>query len=294
MTLENSYRKYLITLEQDEKWGFYVNSLGSSIINEGDSYPSKGHPGGYMFSWDKGRILQEFQFVLITDGEGIYETKETGRKKISDGDGILLFPGVWHRYKPKRKTGWTERWVGFSGALTKEFLSNGFLTPNQPIISKCKRTNILDYFDSLFNLFNQEPFGYQRLASGICLQLMAELYNIQQISDNGDSINSMISRTKRIMYKQIDKTINLKEIANEFGVSYSKFRADFKKQTGTSPLQYFLLLKIEKSKDLLLQTNETQKEIAYSLGFESDYYFNRLFKQKAGMTPREFRNNIKN
>lgn len=294
MTSESIYRKYLMTFDHDEKWGFYVNSLGSTKIKSGDSYPSKGHPGSYNFSWEQGRILNEFQFVLITNGEGFLETKETGKKKISDGDGFMLFPGVWHRYRPKKKTGWTERWVGFSGTIAKMFLSNGFFNSNRPVIQKCKRTNILGYFDSLFHLFNNEPFGYQRLASGICLQLMAELYNIQQISDNEDSLNTMVSRAKQIMYKQINDSINPEEIASEFGISYSKFRADFKKQTGSSPLQYFLLLKIEKSKDLLLRTKKTQKEIAYSLGFESDYYFNRLFKQKAGMTPREFRNNIKN
>nr|WP_319509569.1 AraC family transcriptional regulator [uncultured Draconibacterium sp.] len=289
MNSQNSYRKYLMIFEHDEKWGFYINSLGSTIIDAGDLYPSKGHPGSYTFSWEQGRVLDEFQFVLITDGEGFFETKETGKRRLSDGDGFMLFPGVWHRYRPKKKKGWTERWVGFSGSLAKEFLSNGFFNPNQPVIANCKRTNILGYFNSLFQLFNNEPFGYQRMASGICMQLMAELYNIQQISNSIDALNTMVSRAKHIMYKRINDSINLEEIAAEFDVSYSKFRTDFKKQTGTSPLQYFLLLKIEKSKDLLLNTNRTQKEIAYSLGFESDYYFNRLFKQKTGITPKQFR-----
>lgn len=291
MNLENGYQKYLMIFDQDEKWGFYVNSLGSNEIRAGENYPPKGHPGSYMFSWEKGRVLNEFQFVLITEGEGIFETRETGRKKISNGDGFILFPGVWHRYKPKNKKGWTEHWVGFSGTIAKAFLSNGFFNSEQPIIYKCKRSNILGYFDAIFKLFNNEPFGYQRLASGICMQLLAELYNIQQISDKEDSLNTMVSRAKHVMYKQIDENINLEDMATEFGVSYSKFRADFKKQTGTSPLQYFLLLKIEKSKDLLLRTKQTQKEIAYSLGFESDYYFSRLFKQKVGITPKQFRIN---
>ena len=65
---------------------------------------------------------------------------------------------------------------------------------------------------------------------------------------------------------------------------------DFKKQTGLSPLQYYLLLKIEKSKELLLSSQKNQKEIAFELGFESDYYFNRLFKQKTGLSPGKFRN----
>lgn len=289
MTSKNSYKKYLMIFEHDKKWGFYVNNLGSLKIEKGDDYPSKGHPGSYMFTWQNGRVLEEFQFVLITDGEGFFESKETGKKKVASGDGFLLFPGVWHRYKPKKKTGWTEQWLGFSGPLAKQFLSNGFFNLKQPIIQRCNRTTILSYFDSLFKLFNDEPFGYQRLASGICIQLMAELYNIQQINTNEDSLSTMVSRTKHLMYKQIYESIDLEQIASEFGVSYSKFRADFKKQTGTSPLQYHLLLKIEKAKEMLLRTQKTQKEIAFLLGFESDYYFNRLFKQKAGITPKQFR-----
>ena len=91
-------------------------------------------------------------------------------------------------------------------------------------------------------------------------------------------------------YRSIRKTImDLNKIASEFGESYSKFRIDFKKQTGSSPLQYHLLLKLEKAKELLLQISKTQKKIAYSLGFESDIYFNRLFRQKTGLTPKQFR-----
>lgn len=291
MDKKETYRKYQIILEHDQKWGFFVNDLGNTKIVKGEDYPPIGHPGSYMFSWEKGRILSEFQFVLITEGQGVFESKETGKKKISAGDGFLLFPGIWHRFKPNKNTGWTENWVGFAGNLAKQFLANGFFVRQQPVIQKCNRTTILGYFDLLFKLFNDEPFGYQRLASGICMQLMAELYNIQHISTNEDSLSSMVSRTKHLMYKQIDETICLEDIAEEFGVSYSKFRADFKKQTGTSPLQYFLLLKIEKSKEMLTQTNKSQKEIAYSLGFESDYYFNRLFKQKVGITPRQYREN---
>jgi AraC-like DNA-binding protein len=275
--------------EQDEKWGFYVNDLGSTVIGKDEEYPSKGHPGNYMFTWEKGRVLNEFHFVLITDGAGEFESLETGKKKISEGDGFLLFPGIWHRYKPEKNKGWTERWVGFSGTLAKQFLSNGFFNPEQPIIHKCNQSTIMGYFDSLFSLFNDEPFGFQRLASGICMQLMAELYNIQQLSEKKDSFYTMVSQSKQLMYRRIDETIQIEAIADELGISYSKFRADFKKQTGTSPLQYFLQLKIEKAKELLLRTQNSQKEIAFSLGFESDYYFNRLFKQKTGYTPRQFR-----
>ncbi|SEQ76880.1 AraC-type DNA-binding protein [Hyunsoonleella jejuensis] len=286
----NKYRKYLITSNIETLWGFYINNLGRNVIEKNTEYPSKDHPDQYIFTWDKGRILNEFHIVLITKGEGIFESKATGKINVSDGDAFLLFPGIWHRYKPKKSTGWTERWVGFSGKIASQFLSNGFFSTNEPVISKCNKPSILQHFNSLFKLFDEEPYGFQRTASGICLQLMADLYNIKSGGSNIESLNSLVAKAKSIMYKNIYSTLNLKKVAQELGVSYSKFRIDFKKQTGISPLQYHLLLKIEKSKELLLNTSKSQKEIAFELGFESDVYFNRLFKNKTGLAPGKFRN----
>ena len=288
--MKNKYRKYLITSDKDKLWGFYINNLGRNVIEKHTEYPSMDHPDQYIFTWDKGRVLNEFHIVLITKGKGVFESHATGKIKVSDGDIFLLFPDVWHRYKPKKSTGWTERWVGFSGDIANHFLSNGFFNSEEPIISKCNTSAVLNYFNTLFKLFDEASYGYQHIASGVCIQLMAELHNIKSGGSDLDNLNSMISRAKSTMYKNINSSINLIEIASDLGVSYSKFRIDFKKQTGVSPLQYHLLLKVEKSKELLLNTNKSQKEIAFELGFESDVYFNRLFKRKTGLAPGKFRN----
>lgn len=287
--MKNKYRKYLITSKKDISWGFYINNLGRNVIEKHAKYPSMDHPDQYIFTWEKGRVLDEFHLVLITKGEGVFESDASGEVKVSDGDIFLLFPDVWHRYKPKKSTGWTERWVGFSGDIANRFLSNGFFSANAPIISKCNTASVLNHFNTLFKLFDEAPYGYQHIASGVCIQLMAELYTIKSGGTNIEGLNSMVSKAKAIMYNNIDGTINLIEMASELGVSYSKFRIDFKKQTGLSPLQYHLLLKIEKSKELLLNSHKSQKEIAYELGFESDVYFNRLFKRKTGLAPGKFR-----
>ncbi|GGD04133.1 AraC family transcriptional regulator [Hyunsoonleella pacifica] len=292
--MNNSYKKYLITTNKDKSWGFFINNLGRNVIKKHTLYPSKDHPDQYFFTWDRGRVLNEFHIVLITKGEGVFESNSTGKLKVTDGDVFLLFPEVWHRYRPNKTSGWTERWVGFSGEIANQFLTNGFFNADAPIISKCNKPSVLNYFNTLFKLFDEESYGYQRLASGVCLQLMAELHNIKSAGSNIDQLNSMVSLAKSVMYKNINNTINLKEIATHLGVSYSKFRIDFKKQTGIAPLQYYLLLKIEKSKELLLNTNKSQKEIAFELGFESDVYFNRLFKRKTGLAPGKFRNSTPN
>jgi AraC-like DNA-binding protein len=81
----------------------------------------------------------------------------------------------------------------------------------------------------------------------------------------------------------------MEDLANHFNVGYSYFRQMFRKYTGISPTQYHLSLRIQKAKDLLVSTEMSLKEIALELGFETYFYFSRIFKDKTGKSPMEFR-----
>ena len=81
----------------------------------------------------------------------------------------------------------------------------------------------------------------------------------------------------------------MEDVARHVGVGYSKFRKDFKQITGLSPNQYFIEMKLERSKNLLLNEEMSCKEVAYSLGFDSQTYFTRVFRSHTGLTPQEFR-----
>ena len=83
----------------------------------------------------------------------------------------------------------------------------------------------------------------------------------------------------------------MEDIAAEAGMSYSKFRKQFKSHTGFPPAQYFLRLKMERAKDLLLSTNISCKEISFRLGFDSASYFNKMFRLHQGVPPMEYRTN---
>ena len=62
-----------------------------------------------------------------------------------------------------------------------------------------------------------------------------------------------------------------------------------KKESGKNAQDHIHFYLIEEAKNILLSTNKSVGEIAYSLGFEYPQYFNKLFKLKTGKTPMEFR-----
>jgi AraC-like DNA-binding protein len=63
-----------------------------------------------------------------------------------------------------------------------------------------------------------------------------------------------------------------------------------KKETGLNAQEHIHHYVIEEAKNILLNSNQSVSEIAYHLGFDYPQYFSRLFKQKTGTTPLEFRN----
>lgn len=84
-------------------------------------------------------------------------------------------------------------------------------------------------------------------------------------------------------------SVDFKEIASSVCMSYDNFRRKFKHQSGLSPNQYFIKLKIEKAKETLVFSDLEIKEIAESLGFSDPYYFSRVFKEWEGVSPVRYR-----
>lgn len=74
--------KYLIDNDQDVSWGLTINTVGFQHIDPGQPYPPKSHPEGYSFLANKGRTLEEYQFVYITKGKGYFSSKDLTRKNF--------------------------------------------------------------------------------------------------------------------------------------------------------------------------------------------------------------------
>lgn len=87
--------------------------------------------------------------------------------------------------------------------------------------------------------------------------------------------------------------ISLNEISYKLGFSKSYIKSQFKKKTGTSVIQYYIDMKIDKAKKLLSQQKYTISEISDLLGFSSVFYFSRQFKAHTNMSPSEYINSIK-
>ena len=82
-------------------------------------------------------------------------------------------------------------------------------------------------------------------------------------------------------------------IAEHFGVNYTYMSTVFKKQTQEGMLNYITNVRVEKAANLLRTTNLTVKQIAADTGYTSERTFSRAFVKIMGVTPGDFKKNVK-
>ena len=286
-----SFYRYFPISERDKKWGLYATTAGESRIPPNTDYPLNGHPKGFAFDWQHGRILEGFALLYISNGGGKFESKPNFSASIEPGHAFLLFPGIWHRYTPNSETGWHEHWIGFDGEIPRRWLRYRFISPKNPVIKINAEDTVLATFSRMMQSIRANRPALQQILAGATDNLLGLFYSAQQgqpaaNSQNANAIELAIARIQNEFGQELD----MKLLARDLGVGYSWFRHSFTAHTGLSPHQYLLELRLVRARTLLAETELSVKEIAMQTGFEDEYYFSRLFRHKLNLSPTQWRN----
>jgi AraC-like DNA-binding protein len=284
-----SAKKYLTINPNDHKWGLAINSVGYQSISKNEVYPPQIHPTRYLFNTDTGRILNEYQLLYITKGEGTFVSRSAGSNEVKEGYMFLLYPGEWHTYRPNKNTGWNEYWIGFNGRIMEQWIAEGFFTKESPIFNIGLNEDIVALYKLATFIAESQEANYQQALSGIACNLISmALYLSRNRDFNKSNIATKINQAKIFVNENIS-TITPENLAELTCMSYSKFRKIFKEYTGFAPSQYIQEVKISIAKELLTNTSKSIKEIAFELGFDNKDYFFTVFKKVTGSTPINYR-----
>ncbi|WP_135554235.1 helix-turn-helix domain-containing protein [Paenibacillus cymbidii] len=104
-----------------------------------------------------------------------------------------------------------------------------------------------------------------------------------------EKYNRHIDQTMRLLEQHYGEQISLAVVADRLGLNPSYLSRIFKENTGETFSDYLTRLRMEKSKRLLLDSNDKIKEISQQVGYYKTSYFIKLFKTYCGVSPGEFR-----
>ena len=114
---------------------------------------------------------------------------------------------------------------------------------------------------------------------------------LAQISAKEDK-SGIISEIKNIVELDYRRDIGLDYVAEKVNLSSTYVSYLFKKETGQTLVKYITDKKMDRAKKMLGDRNLKIMQVAKSCGYENQSYFNKLFKNYFGVTPKQYRENL--
>ncbi len=150
--------------------------------------------------------------------------------------------------------------------------------------------------DEIFETMKNKSKGYKFRVIGGLYRLFGEIIDKRYYVNNGafgepaeDKHTLKLKSVLSFMRDNFDKQITLKNMADAADMSPKYFCYFFKEMTQKSPVEYLNTYRIEKASKMLINSNKSVTEIAYSCGFNDLSYFIKTFKEHKGITPAKFR-----
>ena len=94
-------------------------------------------------------------------------------------------------------------------------------------------------------------------------------------------------KIKERLLMSFEQKISIEELANDFGVSLSKLKRDFKTLFDTSVYQFYTQAKMDEAYRRLKTGEFSVSEVGYDLGYQNISKFSQMFKKVKGINPKE-------
>ena len=225
------------------------------------------------------RVLGDFALVLVLHGSGTFADAQGDRERVGEGDVLVLFPEVAHRYGPGPREEWDELYIVFNGPIFEVIRETGILNPARPVV----RGAGPDWFDRM-QAFARKHLSGDELDLADFMRLLVE-----PLMHHEHRQRTWVDRAKSMLGQDLSLPLDGAAVAARLHVSPQTFRKRFAATAGMTPTRYRAGRRIEAAKTLLRQTEMTHRQIAISLGFYDEYYFANRFKAATGLTAGEYR-----
>ena len=234
-----------------------------------------------------------YHLHAVIEGRGVLHVEDR-EMQVHKGQLFLLVPDRTIWYQADAKEPWYYCWTTFDGPKAGEYLINAgftdgvyvqdchidihrFLTVSQQMVGKPE----LNYSSELYRgglalqflSLAVESFEEQNGRAGSYTQLSVDDYIDYAIR----YINSNYARVK------------IQDVAEYVNLNRTYFTALFRKKMYMSPQEYLMKVRMERACSLLKRTDLPIRIIAGSVGYENPLTFSKVFKQKFGVGPKDYR-----
>lgn len=235
------------------------------------------------------------EFYFILDGKGKFSIEDRVINTNKD-DFFIINSNVGHSIYSGEDENLVYISFGVDSIFVKNLLNDDNIDEDKYIYKNIEKDQ--DYFIKSFDIINEE-FNSNNIfaqsmvnakASEFVITLLRK-FEDEIVITNDIKINKQIDYIKNFIDNNYSEDIKLESLSKMAYMNKFHLIAEFKQSYRVTPIDYLILKRIEVTKNLLISTNHSMEEISSIVGFNSQSYFNQVFRKKVGLTPSQFRKN---
>ena len=236
------------------------------------------------------------EVVLITEGSSNYLINHR-QYEVKKGDLLVYNPGIVHD-EVAGVGSEVETWCVAVGGLRMPGIRENALLPEDrgcvfradPLFDQMRGV-----CEIMFSLLSGQITDAPTHCQGLMLSFLTMALTVTEgrnrslIETDTEEDSVLGTRVKRYIDEHFREPLTLQAIADALNVSTYYMAHVFKDMSGYAPMTYLQKRRIGEAQTLLIHTDRTISEIAYSLGYDAQSHFNQQFSRHVGMPPGEFR-----
>lgn len=230
----------------------------------------------------------EFSFGVIDQGQAIYTNQGTGYA-IGQGHTVTINPGDAHACNPDAGV-WSYRMLfvdtGWIGAMQQEVDESKVIDFHAFSQHFRDDSRSFSEFNRLYSSLQSSENGLQ--SETLLMEFLLELIpETAKKASNATLAKNQMSHVRDLLLDDVAENRSLSNIAEAVGVSRYHLVRSFKQHYGQAPHAYLLDHRIKRAKEKL-QQGKKLSEVATDLGFSDQAHFQRHFKRRLAVTPKQY------
>lgn len=240
----------------------------------------------------KGRL--DYQLLYIVSGKGHFYFHGEDRV-VYAGRMVLIQPRQEQRYEYFGEDKPEVYWVHFTGSDVKNILRSYNIPMDDPVFYSGAFSTYSYLFKEMIHELQNCKTGYEDLLAMYLRQIFLLVQRTRQ--EERPTVSTYIQEemefARRYFNEHYNEPISIQEYAESRNMSVCYFQRNFKQIVKHTPMQYLLTIRVNNAASLLETTDYSMAEIAAIVGYEDPLYFSRLFRKIKGVSPRDYRNLVK-
>lgn len=232
------------------------------------------------------QALDGYALNYVLRGQGVYREAGGRSHPLTPGTAFQRLPGRKHSTILDPTSDYAELFLVLDRATALQLMGLG-LIQNTEVLAVGWSLGVIDGFRALRQSLERPESELPTCeALSLVIRFLTTVYGLARHMEASDLWGRLIRQACVLLERDLDRRLDLAEVAEGLGVSYPTFRRRFREAMSVPPGAYRVRRRLEQARYLLLE--KSVKQVADDLGYSDPFTFSAQFKAHFGLSPRRF------